>query len=93
MITLADYDGTTEGAGVFVGFFILLLWLFGTVYAIFTFFVPFYVYRIMRRQTENNEVLLAILNEIRLTKGRLKPAQPPPIPTQPHQLTSELRKT
>ena len=70
---IAEYDAAASaGAGIF-GLLMVLWWLFLIVSAIIAFFVPFFIYRIMRRQTENNEALRSILNEIR--SGR-----PPALP-------------
>jgi hypothetical protein len=69
---LADYNDAAGAAGLGIfGLFAIAFYIFLFVYAIIAFFVPFYIYRIMRRQTENNEVLRSILNEVRA--GRTQP--------------------
>jgi hypothetical protein len=68
LLMLADYDGVTAVGGVIVGLFIILFYGFLFVYGIVAFFMPFFIYRIMRRQTENNATLRSILNEIRTSR-------------------------
>jgi hypothetical protein len=53
---LADYSD----AGAALAPFIILLWIFGFIYGIVCFFIPFMIYAVMSNTRKNNETLRKI---------------------------------
>jgi hypothetical protein len=74
----ADYTAANAGQGL-----ILLVMLGGflvaAIYTVICVLVPVFIYRLMRRQTENFHILRQILIELRKQSLQFSPVTPPKI--------------
>lgn len=59
---IADYEGVAGGIAGIIG----IMWLLAIIYGIICFFVPVFIYRIMRRGTESLNALLRIESLLRV---------------------------